>query len=489
MNYIERIERELLNYIFYSKNEKEIKILLKSLKAEFFREKTRYKLAKYIIERKKNNLLIDFEHFKETTPNVSDEEINNIIINKNLEIKPEEYLKELINNYSKEFINKKIKTIDTNKENIHTILQDIDKGLKHISRLQETNEPLSFKEIKEDVLLHIEETKRKAQTEGIVGLSTGIYELDEITGGLKEREYIIVAARPSMGKTALLLTIVKNIIENSKDKTIVIFSIEMGKNELILRLISMIGNIPLSVLMRGMGIEAYQNKINIIIDMLSKINLYIYDNPNQTINSMNAYLHKVEEKTGKIDIAAVDYLQLISPENKYGGRTQQIDDISRGCKQITRDFNLPFIVLSQLNRSLENRLDKRPMLSDIRESGGIEQDADKIIFLYRHSVYKIKELKEQLTAKGPDQDLQDQLNRLEQEKYGETELIIAKNRNDKIGTAKTLFQKNTSSFLNLKENPKKNKEIVSYEEIEYKTYKTESGDPLFESNSIDMPPI
>ena len=264
------------------------------------------------------------------------------------------------------------------------------------------------------------ELKDKFLNPTLPGLKSGFYDLDLLTQGFQKSDLIIIAGRPSTGKTALSLNIILNVIKNSK-LPVLFFSLEMSNKQIMYRLLSMEANIDQTRLKNG---KLYQNdwiKLNKIIKILSKLPLFIDDSANLSINDIRSKIKTIILEQTKIGLIVIDYLQLMQNLNiKNGNRVQELSQITRYLKNIAREFNVPIIALSQLSRNVENRLNQKPILSDLRESGSIEQDADLVLMLYKNkSASQVSQL---------------------------TELIIAKQRNGPIGTIKLKFNEKQTKF-------------------------------------------
>ena len=264
------------------------------------------------------------------------------------------------------------------------------------------------------------ELKDKFLNPTLPGLKSGFYDLDLLTQGFQKSDLIIIAGRPSTGKTALSLNIILNVIKNSK-LPVLFFSLEMSNKQIMYRLLSMEANIDQTRLKNG---KLYQNdwiKLNKIIKILSKLPLFIDDSANLSVNDIRSKIKTIISEQTKIGLIVIDYLQLMQNLNiKNGNRVQELSQITRYLKNIAREFNVPIIALSQLSRNVENRLNQKPILSDLRESGSIEQDADLVLMLYKN---KSSSQASQLT-----------------------ELIIAKQRNGPIGTIKLKFNEKQTKF-------------------------------------------
>jgi len=305
----------------------------------------------------------------------------------------------------------------------------LDKAEKTILNVVKTRKGTEFKSIK-DVLSKTQsdlEKLSKSKSE-ITGLSTGFYDFDKLTSGLHENELIIIAARPAMGKTAFALNLATNIAINSK-KTVALFNMEMGAEQLASRMISSIGQVEGYKMRNGRLENNDWKRVNEAISRISDTKIYIDDTPGMSISEIRAKCRRLSSSEAGLDIVIIDYLQLINGSSKYSGqRQQEVSEISRSLKTMAMELNIPVIALAQLSRSVEGREDKRPLLSDLRESGSIEQDADLVAFLYREDYYNKEKSIDDYTS--------------------ESELIIGKNRSGPTGTIDLIFKRNTSTFIN-----------------------------------------
>ena len=245
---------------------------------------------------------------------------------------------------------------------------------------------------------------------GLTGITTGFSKLDEMTSGMQKSDLIILAARPAMGKTAFALSLARNAAVKGK-ASVMIFSLEMAKEQLTQRLLSMESKVDLQTLKTGRLERRDWDDLNVALDILSNSNIHIDDTAGVSIMEMKSKCRRLKAEAG-LDLVIIDYLQLMNPEGKADSRTQEISVISRNLKLLARELDCPVLVLSQLSRAPEQRTDHRPMLSDLRESGSIEQDADIVIFLYRDEYY----------------------NKEDTEKPGECEVIVAKHRSGPTGS-------------------------------------------------------
>ncbi|EOO64977.1 replicative DNA helicase [Bacillus cereus] len=259
----------------------------------------------------------------------------------------------------------------------------------------------------------------------VTGIPTGFTELDKMTAGFQRNDLIIVAARPSVGKTAFSLNIAQNVATKT-DENVAIFSLEMGADQLVMRMLCAEGNIDAQRLRTGSLTSEDWAKLTMAMGSLSNAGIYIDDTPGIKVNEIRAKCRRLKQEQG-LGMILIDYLQLIQGSGKSGeNRQQEVSEISRTLKGIARELQVPVIALSQLSRGVESRQDKRPMMSDIRESGSIEQDADIVAFLYREDYYD-----------------------RETENKNTIEIIIAKQRNGPVGSVELAFVKEFNKFVNL----------------------------------------
>jgi len=262
--------------------------------------------------------------------------------------------------------------------------------------------------------------------EEVTGVRTGFYEMDRMTAGLQPGDLIVLAARPSMGKTAFALNIAENVAVQ-EGLPVVVFSMEMGASQLALRMVGSLGRINQQHLRTGKLADDEWSRLSEAVDKLGKAPVFIDETPALNSNELRARARRQARQCGRLGLIVVDYLQLMSGSSSGDeNRATEIGEISRGLKALAKELKCPVIALSQLNRSVESRNDKRPMMSDLRESGAIEQDADVIMFIYRDDYYN-KESKEP----------------------GVAEIIIGKQRNGPTGDVKLAFLKPLTRFENL----------------------------------------
>ena len=322
-----------------------------------------------------------------------------------------------------------------NDESINEILDSSEKKILSIVKNRKSSE---FRSIKEVLAKTQSDLERLSEFKNeITGLATGWYDLDKLTTGLHPNEFIIIAARPAMGKTAFALNLATHAAM-TQNKSVAVFNLEMSAEQLAMRILSSLGQIEGFKLRTGNLMNNDWKRINEAISQLSNTNLVIDDTPGITIGEIRAKCRRLASSEKGLALVVIDYLQLISGGKNYGAnRQQEVSDISRSLKTLAMELNVPIIALSQLSRSVEGREDKRPIMSDLRESGSIEQDADIVSFLYRDDYYNKEARTEDNTSIS--------------------ELIIGKHRNGPTITIELLFKKNTSTFLNLKRD-KENKE-------------------------------
>ena len=314
------------------------------------------------------------------------------------------------------------------------VLAEAEKSLIDVQQGRNTS---SFRRISDVLSMNLEDLEERAkQKSTITGIATGYPALDAMTTGLHEEELIILAARPAVGKTAFALNIAQNI-GTKQDKTVAIFSLEMGAESLVNRMLAAEGTIESHNLRTGQLNDEEWNQYFIAMGTLSKASIYIDDTPGIKITEIRARSRKLAQETGNLGLIVIDYLQLISGTGREN-RQQEVSEISRQLKILAKELKVPVIALSQLSRGVEQRQDKRPVLSDIRESGSIEQDADIVAFLYRDDYY------DRAGADDDDEGFNDV-----PEVDNKVEVIIEKNRSGRRGTVELLFLKEYNKFASI----------------------------------------
>lgn len=353
-------------------------------------------------------------------------------------------------------------------------LDTIQGELYKISTDSATSELKDMQTVTGDTLSYIEKMK-KMGNKHLIGETTGFEALDRRTTGFNAGDLIIIAARPAMGKTALVLNMALKNVEQGKG--VIFFSLEMPAEQLMLRMLAAKTAIPLQNLRKGDLDDQQWTNLSGAFDDLNTKKLYVDDGGSININQLRARVRKLaQNESNNIKLVIIDYLQLMQGTGNKD-RHQEVSDISRGLKMLAREMKIPIIALSQLNRGLENRPDKRPMLSDLRESGAIEQDADIIMFVYRDDVYKERdEARKEKEANDKGESYKSKfVNKPEEE----AEVIIGKQRNGPIGTVKLNFQKALTRFVD-KENDHNHAPIETIFETVADTQK---------ETSIDIPDI
>ncbi|WP_243292723.1 replicative DNA helicase [Bacillus sp. FJAT-47783] len=302
----------------------------------------------------------------------------------------------------------------------------LDEAEKHIMEVAQRKNTGAFQNIKDVLVKTYDNIELLHHRKGeITGIPTGFSDLDRMTAGFQRNDLIIVAARPSVGKTAFALNIAQNVATKT-DENVAIFSLEMGADQLVMRMLCSEGNINAQNLRTGNLTPEDWGKLTMAMGSLSNAGIFIDDTPGIKVSEIRAKCRRLKQESG-LGMILIDYLQLIqgSGRNKEN-RQQEVSEISRSLKALARELEVPVIALSQLSRGVEQRQDKRPMMSDIRESGSIEQDADIVAFLYRDDYYD-----------------------KESENKNIIEIIIAKQRNGPVGTVQLAFVKEYNKFVNL----------------------------------------
>lgn len=315
-------------------------------------------------------------------------------------------------------------TIEDAYEETETVEDILEIAAKKIFSITTQNKTTDFEALSSITQKSLDRIKDITNNpEKMQGIPTGFLDLERVLNGLQRSDMIILAARPSMGKTALALNIAKNAAR--KGNVVAIFSLEMGKGQLAKRLLATESGVNSQRINRGELDYNEMEQLLLAVDRLSKLKVYIDDNGGQTILEIRSKARRLAHEVG-LDLIVIDYLQLMTGR-RAENRQQEISDISRNLKTLARELDVPILALSQLSRSVELRAEKKPQLSDLRESGSLEQDADIVMFLYREEYY----------------------NREESDKANVAEVIIAKNRNGPTTAINLYFDKETMRFENL----------------------------------------
>lgn len=309
------------------------------------------------------------------------------------------------------------------------VAETVELAEKNILNVSKTRKTSEFRSVQEVLVKAQEDLEKLAQNKGkVTGLTTGLIDLDNLTNGFSPTQLVIIAARPAVGKTAFALNIACAAAKNTK-KNIAIFSLEMPAEQLIMRMISSLGQIDNKKLQTGRMENEDWRRVNEAISQLADTNIYFHDAGGITASEIKAKCRRLSTQGEGLGLVIIDYLQLIDSSSKYSGsRQQEVSEISRSLKTMALELEVPVIALSQLSRSVEKREDKKPVLSDLRESGSIEQDADIVAALHAPEV-----------DAPPDDSLPVPI-----------QLIILKHRNGPIATIDMLFKKRTSTFLSIK---------------------------------------
>lgn len=329
-----------------------------------------------------------------------------------------------------------ISKANDNEQDVPALLDDAERQIMNVSERNSRSGFRAIKDVLDDALVEIDRLSKRDSD--ITGISTGYREIDKMTAGLQPDNLIILAARPAVGKTAFALNIAQNVARDN-DVSVAIFSLEMSAESLVNRLLCAEGSINANDLRTGQLDENEWEKLVVAMGSLSRSQIFIDDTPGIKMAEIRAKCRRLAKERGNLGLVVVDYLQLIEGNNKES-RQQEVSEISRQLKKLSKELSIPIIALSQLSRGVEQRQDKRPVLSDIRESGSIEQDADIVAFLYRDDYYE--------RGEKNDDDSQEEVNPQNQD-VGEVELIIEKNRAGARGTVKLLFIKSYNKFTGI----------------------------------------
>ncbi|ALX49554.1 replicative DNA helicase [Lentibacillus amyloliquefaciens] len=308
-------------------------------------------------------------------------------------------------------------------DDVEDVLNEAEKNILEVSSQKNTGNFKAIKDVLIDVYDNIEQLHN--HDGDVTGIPTGYRDLDQITSGFQRNDLIIIAARPSVGKTAFALNIAQNVSVNT-DENVAIFSLEMGADQLVSRMLCAEGNIDAQRLRTGRLEADDWSKLTMAMGSLSNAGIFIDDSPGIRVSEIRSKCRRLKQEHG-LGMILIDYLQLIQGSgNSRENRQQEVSEISRALKALARELNVPLIALSQLSRGVEARQDKRPMMSDLRESGSIEQDADIVGFLYRDDYYDE-----------------------ESEKQNIIEIIISKQRNGPVGNVELAFVKEYNKFVDL----------------------------------------
>lgn len=312
-------------------------------------------------------------------------------------------------------------------EDLNSIVENAEKSILEVNSGRMVKE---IKPIQEVLVKAQQELEFLAKNGGdVTGVPTGFYDLDKRTTGFHGNELIIIAGRPGMGKSALAINIATNMAVNYK-KSVALFNLEMGSTQIVNRMLSSVGQINSQKLRTGKLDHTDWKKYNETLSLLADTKFFIDDTPGITVSEIRSKCRRLKNSDKGLDCIIIDYLQLISSSNKYSGqRTNEVSEISRDLKKLAMELEVPVIALAQLSRGVEQREDKRPLMSDLKESGSIEQDADIVMFLYCDDYYKFKSK--------------------DRPQLSPTELIISKHRSGGTGTIDLIFERTYTNFKNV----------------------------------------
>lgn len=312
-------------------------------------------------------------------------------------------------------------------EDLNTIVENAEKSILEVNSGRMVKE---IKPIQEVLVKAQQELEFLAKNGGdVTGVPTGFYDLDKRTTGFHGNELIIIAGRPGMGKSALAINMATNMAVNFK-KSVALFNLEMGSTQIVNRMLSSVGQINSQKLRTGKLDHTDWKKYNETLSLLADTKFFIDDTPGITVSEIRSKCRRLKNSDKGLDCIIIDYLQLISSSNKYSGqRTNEVSEISRDLKKLAMELEVPVIALAQLSRGVEQREDKRPLMSDLKESGSIEQDADIVMFLYCDDYYKFKSK--------------------DRPQLSPTELIISKHRSGGTGTIDLIFERTYTNFKNV----------------------------------------
>lgn len=344
-----------------------------------------------------------------------------------------------------------------------------------------------FRDGEEITASTLEQIKKNKEigNHGVIGVDTGFVGLNNLTKGFGKGDMVIIAARPAMGKTAFVLSLAGNVLNHGKG--VAFFSLEMPAEQLMMRMLSAKTSIPLQNLKVGDMTDDQWKRLSDATDFYADSKLFVDDDGQLTIAKLRSKLRDLKSRHPEVELAIIDYIQLMSG-NSNKDRHLEVSEISRGIKLLARELDMPIIALSQLNRGLESRPDKRPMLSDIRESGSIEQDADIIMFVYRDDVYLERE--ERQKEKKAKEEGKEYKSTYKSKAVEEAEIIVGKHRNGPIGIIEMQFHKgytrfnDTASTVTVKETTFKDTDI----KVEY-VQEIKPNNPTPSNENVDVPVI
>ena len=439
------IERAVLSSIFF--NPEELEDILGVLKPKDFYLPAHKAIFEAIVKLHSEDMPIDEDFVRNR---VDKKDVNDGVLLEILSANPITNTAAYVKEIKDASVKRELATLATTIKKVaieddisaNEALDTIQGELYKISTNSATSELKDMQTVTSDTLAYIEKMK-KLGNKYLIGQTTGFEALDKKTTGFNEGDLVIIAARPAMGKTALVLNMALKNVERGKG--VIFFSLEMPAEQLMLRMLAAKTSIPLQNLRKGDMDDKEWSNLSAAFDDLNSKKLFVDDGGSININQLRARVRKLAQiQENNISLVIIDYLQLMQGLGNKD-RHQEVSDISRGLKMLARELKIPIVALSQLNRGLESRPDKRPMLSDLRESGAIEQDADIIMFVYRDDVYKQRdEARKEKEAKDKGEDYK---SKFIDKPIEEAEIIIGKQRNGPIGTVKLDFHKALTKFI------------------------------------------
>ncbi|PRM97157.1 replicative DNA helicase [Aliarcobacter cryaerophilus] len=439
------IERAVLSSIFF--NPEELEDVLGVLKPKDFYLPAHKSIFEAIVKLHSEDMPIDEDFVRNR---VDKKDVNDGVLLEILSANPITNTAAYVKEIKDASVKRELATLATTIKKVaiedeisaNEALDTIQGELYKISTNSATSELKDMQTVTSDTLAYIEKMK-KLGNKYLIGQTTGFEALDKKTTGFNEGDLVIIAARPAMGKTALVLNMALKNVEQGKG--VIFFSLEMPAEQLMLRMLAAKTSIPLQNLRKGDMDDKEWSNLSAAFDDLNSKKLFVDDGGSININQLRARVRKLAQiQENNISLVVIDYLQLMQGLGNKD-RHQEVSDISRGLKMLARELKIPIVALSQLNRGLESRPDKRPMLSDLRESGAIEQDADIIMFVYRDDVYKQRdEARKEKEAKDKGEDYK---SKFIDKPIEEAEIIIGKQRNGPIGTVKLDFHKALTKFI------------------------------------------
>lgn len=439
------IERAVLSSIFF--NPEELEDILGVLKPKDFYLPAHKAIFEAIVKLHSEDMPIDEDFVRNR---VDKKDVNDGVLLEILSANPITNTAAYVKEIKDASVKRELATLATTIKKVaiedeisaNEALDTIQGELYKISTNSATSELKDMQTVTSDTLAYIEKMK-KLGNKYLIGQTTGFEALDKKTTGFNEGDLVIIAARPAMGKTALVLNMALKNVEQKKG--VIFFSLEMPAEQLMLRMLAAKTSIPLQNLRKGDMDDKEWSILSAAFDDLNSKKLFVDDGGSININQLRARVRKLAQiQENNISLVIIDYLQLMQGLGNKD-RHQEVSDISRGLKMLARELKIPIVALSQLNRGLESRPDKRPMLSDLRESGAIEQDADIIMFVYRDDVYKERdEARKEKEAKDKGEDYK---SKFIDKPIEEAEIIIGKQRNGPIGTVKLDFHKALTKFI------------------------------------------